>query len=215
MTVRMPAPPNPLLTSLPFVDVRELRSTRSLLAFFTLAFVWTWTWGSLGFALKADLPIAATALSMLSGFGPSLAAVAVVACTTGRAGLRRWLTRCLQWRVGWRWVLLSFAFPAAAMSLAAAAQVALGGTLPPSPAAGHVGQSDGPFGWFALSVIASSVLFAWLFNRSQGSVVPVQVLVPVLVSATLPLMQFGRDAADSRSVVSLSGGHDPVLPRRP
>jgi membrane protease YdiL (CAAX protease family) len=134
-------------------------------------------------------------------------------------------------------MLLAFMFPAAYMGLAAAAHVALGGTLPPSPAAGHVWlaalnvlliflvggplgeefgwrgfalpalqecwgwriasvvlgivwaawhlplfytagnlQSHWPFGWFALSVIASSVLFTWLFNRSQGSVVPVLVL---------------------------------------
>jgi len=69
---------------------------------------------------------------------PSLAAVVVVAYTTGRAGLRCWLTRCLQWRVGWRWVLLAFAFPAVYMMLAAAVHVVPGGTLPPSPAAGHV-----------------------------------------------------------------------------
>ena len=37
-------------------------------------------------------------------------------------------------------------------------------------------QSNWSFGWFALSVFASSVLFAWLFNLSQGSVIPVLVL---------------------------------------
>ena len=31
-------------------------------------------------------------------------------------------------------------------------------------------------GLYALSAIASSVLFAWLFNRSRGSIVPVLVL---------------------------------------
>jgi len=138
MKVQMPVHPGPLETSVPLVDVREVRSTRSLLAFFALAFAWTWTWGLLGAALKADLPIVATALLMLSGIGPSLAAVVVVAYTTGRAGLRCWLTRCLQWRVGWRWVLLAFAFPAVYMMLAAAVHVVPGGTLPPSPAAGHV-----------------------------------------------------------------------------
>jgi hypothetical protein len=215
---------------------------RALLAFFAVAFAWTWTWGLLGAALKADWPITATALSMLSGFGPSLAAV--VSCTTGREGLRRWLKRCLQWRVGWRWMLLAFALPAVYMGLAAPAHVALGGTLPPSPAADHVWlavlsvlliflvggplgeefgwrgfalpalqarwgwrvasvvlsgiwavwhlplfysagnlQSQWPFGWFALSMVASSVLFAWLFNRSQDSLVPVLVLVLVLHTA--------------------------------
>jgi len=128
-----------MATSVPLVDVREVTSTRALRAFFALAFAWTWTWGLLGAALKADWPIAATALSMLSGFGPSLTAVVVVAHTMGREGLRRWLARCLQWRVGWRWLLLAFAFPAVYMGLAVAAHMALGGTLPPSPAAGHVG----------------------------------------------------------------------------
>ena len=37
-------------------------------------------------------------------------------------------------------------------------------------------QSHLPMGLYALSAIASSVLFAWLFNRSRGSIVPVLVL---------------------------------------
>lgn len=143
----------------------------------------------------------------------------------------------MRWPVGWRWVALAFLFPVFFMGLAAAANVALGGTLPPSPAAGHVGmaaanfvliffvggplgeeigwrgyalpalrerlgwrlaslllgavwaiwhlplfysegtvQSHLPMGLYALSAVASSVLFAWLFIRSQGSVVPVLVL---------------------------------------
>ena len=233
----MPARPDPVETSRHLVDVCDVRSTRALLAFFALAFAGSWTWGLLGAALKADVPIAATALSMTSGFEPSLAAVVVVSYTTGSAGLRRWLTRCHQWRTGWRWVLLALAFPAVYMGLAAAAHVALGGTLPPSPAAGHVWlavanvfliflvggplgeefgwrgyalpalqerwgwrvasvllgvvwaawhlplfysagtlQSHLPLGWFALSLIASSVLFAWLFNRTKCSVVPALVL---------------------------------------
>ncbi len=47
--------------------------------------------------------------------------------------------------------------------------------LPLFYSAGTV-QSHLPIGLFALSAIASSVLFAWLFNQSQGSVVPVLVL---------------------------------------
>ncbi len=33
-----------------------------------------------------------------------------------------------------------------------------------------------PFGLFMVSTIALSVLFAWLFNRTRGSVLPVLVL---------------------------------------
>ena len=112
----------------------------------------------------------------------------------------------MQLRVGWRWLALAFFLPAAFMALAAAADVALDGSLPPSPAAGHIllaganfflvflvggtlgeefgwrgyalpaVQSHLPMGLYALSAIASAVLLAWLFNRTKGSVLPVLVL---------------------------------------
>jgi membrane protease YdiL (CAAX protease family) len=192
-----------------------------------------------------------TALALLGGFGPSLAAVVVVAHQGGRGVLRRWLSRCLQWRVGWRWMAGAFFFPAGCMGLAAATHVALGGTLPPSPAAGHIllaalnfvlvflvggplgeefgwrgyalpalqrrwgwrsaslvlggawtlwhvplfysagtVQSHLPMGLYALSAIASSVLFAWLFNRTAGSVLPVLVLHTAVNawSSVIPVM---------------------------
>ena len=212
-------------------------STACLLTFFTLAFAWSWVCWWLAPTLEADTPVLATVLSLTGGFGPSLAALAMVTYFNGTAGLRRWLTRCLQWRVGWRWALLAFLFPAVFMGLAAAVHIALGGTLPASPAAGHMGmaavnfgliflvggplgeefgwrgyaqpalqkrwgwrvasvllgvvwalwhlplffiagkvQSHQPMGLYALSAVASSVLFAWLLNRSRGSLVPVLVL---------------------------------------
>jgi membrane protease YdiL (CAAX protease family) len=181
--------------------------------------------------------MAATALALIGGFGPSLAAMAVVSHHGGWGGLRSWLGRCLQWRVGWRWIALALFFPAACMALAGWAYVALGGTLPESPALGHLAlaaanfilvflvggpvgeefgwrgyalpvmqrrwgwrvsslvlgglwalwhlplfysadtaQSHLPMGWYALSIIASSVLFAWLYNRTEGSVLPVLIL---------------------------------------
>lgn len=209
----------------------------AVIVFFVLAFAWSWFFWLLAPLLRPEAPVTATALALVGGFGPSLAAVAVVAHQAGRRGLRRWLSRCLQWRVGWRWMALAFFFPVAFMGLAAAIHVALGGTLPPSPAAGHallaaanfvlvflVGgplgeefgwrgyalpalqrrwgwriaslvlggvwtlwhlplfysagtvQSHLPMGLYALSAIASSVLFAWLFNRTEGSVLLVLVL---------------------------------------
>ena len=237
MTPRMPSSPAVLTRSGCAARDEEARSAASLLSFFALAFAWSWACWLLAPVVKAQSPVASTTLSLVGGFGPSLAAVVVVAHGSGMAGLRRWLTRCLRWRLSWRWAVLAFLFPVVFMGLAAAAHVALGGTLPPSPAVGHVGlaalnflliflvggplgeefgwrgfalpalqarwgwrvasvllgllwavwhlplfysvgtvQSHLPMGWYALSAIASSVLFAWLFNRSQGSIVPVLVL---------------------------------------
>ena len=110
----------------------------SILSFFAIAFAWSWTcWLALPL-LNEDFPAAAGVLALTGGFGPSVAAIIVVVYGEGVAGLRRWLKRCLQWRVGWHWVLLAFFFPAVVLGLAAGAHVALGGPLPASPEAGHV-----------------------------------------------------------------------------
>lgn len=61
--------------------------------------------------------------------------------------------------------------------------------LPLFHSAGAV-QSHLPLGLFALSAIASSVLFAWLFNRTEGSVLPVLVLHTAVNawSSVIPVM---------------------------
>lgn len=215
----------------------ETRSVASLFAFFALAFVWSWTFWLLAPLTKADYPRVAGGFMLAGGLGPSLAALAVVAYMSGAAGLRRWLVSCVQWRIGGRRFLLAIFLPAALMGLAALIHRAGGGTLPSSPAAGHIGmavvnvvliffiggplgeefgwrgyalpalqarwgwrmaslllglvwavwhlplfysagtvQSQLSVGWYALSLVASSVVFAWLFNRSQGSLLPVLLL---------------------------------------
>ncbi len=226
-------------------------SITSILTFFALAFMWSWAFWLLSPLLKAESAIAATGLFIVGGFGPSLAAVAVVAHHGGRNGLRRWMKRCLQWRGGRRRMALAFFFPVGFMGLAAAAHVALGGVLPDSPASGHavlaavnfllvflIGgplgeefgwrgyaqpalqarwgwriasvvlgavwavwhlplfyspgavQSHLPMGWYALSAIASAVVFAWLYNRSRGSVLPALVLHTAVNawSSVIPVM---------------------------
>ena len=110
MTLQMPPSSWPVIPGGLAVEGCQALSTQCLLAFFELAltFAWTWTRGLLGVVLKQDATVAAAALSMTSGFGPSLAAMVVCFFTTGRTGLRPWRKRCLQWRVGWR----GFALPA-------------------------------------------------------------------------------------------------------
>ncbi len=208
-----------------------------LLAFFALAFAWSWICWLLSSVVRPQLPTLGMVLFLAGNFGPSIAAIAVVRYASGQDGLHRWLRRSLQWRVGWRWLALSFFLPLAVMGLAAAGHIALGGTIAPSPASGHVllavvnfglvlllggplgeelgwrgyalpvlqeryswrgaslvlgvvwgawhlplfymadtAQSHIPVGLYIVSTVALSVLYAWIFNHTGGSVLPALVL---------------------------------------
>lgn len=108
------------------------------IGFCVLAFAWSWICWLLVPAVKPQAPWLATLLMFAGGFGPSAAAVAVVWTLRGRAGLRAWLWRCLKWKVRWGWMALAFFAPLAVVSIAAGVHLALGGTIAPSPALGHV-----------------------------------------------------------------------------
>ena len=213
------------------------RCKASLVMFFALAFAWSWACWLLAAALNGEYPFAADALSLTGGFGPSLAAMVVVAhrqrsgwsapldgAVPGRArrlaldpaGVR--LSRILHGAggrrprgIGWHLAastrrsscvdggtellthllcvrpvrrgvrLARIRLVGHAVAVGRALQHFVAGAvwavwhLPLFYSAGTV-QSHLPMDLYALSAVASSVLFAWLFNRSQGSVVPVPVL---------------------------------------
>jgi uncharacterized protein len=123
---------------------------RHLGAFIALAFAWSWACWLLSVLAKPYSTALAVVPGLLAGFGPGIAAVAVVGYLGGCAGLRAWLSRCLQWRLGWGWMVLAFLLPLATVSLAAAVHVALGGTLTPSPASGHIAKAAASFLWVLL-----------------------------------------------------------------
>ena len=208
-----------------------------LLVFFALAFGWSWICWLLSTLVRPQSPAFAGVLMIAGSFGPSLAAIAVVRYVGGRNGLHDWILRCLQWRVGWQWLAIAFFLPLVVIALAAATHIALGGTIAPSPAIGHMWlavlnfvlilllggplgeefgwrgyalpalqeryswrvaslilgavwsvwhlplffiantlQSHIPFALFMVSTLSMSILFAWLFNRTRGSVLPALVL---------------------------------------
>lgn len=228
---------------------------KSLSSFFLLTFTWSWSCWLLVPVVKAkaesDYP--SNALFFLGGFGPSLVAIALVAISSRRTGLRAWLQRCLTWQGKPGWLVLAFLSPLAVLTLAAATHIARGGSVPPSPAIGHIGLFIGNFflvflvggplgeelgwrgfalpvmqarlGWRAASlalgvvwgvwhlplffilesaqnsgsmaaffvlIVATSVFYAWLYQRSNASVLPAlalhtasnswPMLVPVLPS---------------------------------
>jgi uncharacterized protein len=150
---------------------------RNVLAFFVLTFAWTWgLWGAVAW-LDTAASAAGIVLMLLSGFGPSVAAIILVALSDGREGLRQWLRRCFTWRLAWGWYGLAFFGPPVIMLAALGLNAALGGYVPPSPAQGTVWMSalvfaqilvlGGPlgeeFGWrgYALPVLAARWGWRW------------------------------------------------------
>jgi membrane protease YdiL (CAAX protease family) len=205
-----------------------------LLGFFALTFAWSWACWALSPAISLQLPWLATLLMFAGSFGPSLAAIVVVASTRPVGGLRAWLSRCLHWRIGWGWWVFALLLPLSVMLLAAGIHIALGGDIAASPASGHLlmtvvnlplvlllggplgeelgwrgyallglqdrlgwrtaslglgllwgmwhlplffientAQAHIPLALFMLSVVAMSVMFGWLVNRTDGSLVAV------------------------------------------
>jgi uncharacterized protein len=119
---------------------------RAVTAFFVLTFAWTWAmWGAIAW-LNLGANTIGTGLMLLSGFGPSIAAIVIVRLTDGPDGLRLWLRRCFKWRLAWGWYGLAFFGPPLIMLAALALNAALGGSVLPSPAQGNVWLSALVFG---------------------------------------------------------------------
>jgi membrane protease YdiL (CAAX protease family) len=75
-------------------------------------------------------PSAAPLLVMLGTFGPFLAAVSMVARTSGLAGVRRFIGQAFRWRVGIQWYAAALLAPAAIRVAVLSVHVLKGGTFP-------------------------------------------------------------------------------------
>jgi uncharacterized protein len=124
----------------------RVHSIVAIISFFTLAFAWSWLLGFSAIYSRAYAPTFSLTLSIVSGFGPSVAALVTIATFGGRTTLITWLRRAFNLRVGWQWYALAFFLPPLVMLLAQAIHWALGGTVPTSPAVGHIPLAIANFG---------------------------------------------------------------------
>lgn len=121
-------------------SLKGLLARHALLAFFALAFAFTWTfmiadalgsYGILPWRLSLEGP--GILVVVLMGYGPTIAALMVTGMTRGGTGVRKLLGRLLIWRVGIRWYAAAILLPAVLFMLAAQMYVLLGGTLRANP----------------------------------------------------------------------------------
>src|SRR5688572_13731629 len=118
--------------------LRALLAAHPALTFIVATYVITWSFWIPGVLLFRAQPTPAItpgplALALLGTYGPTFAALLMVAVTRGRPGLHEFLNRYLRRRVGIRWHLLAVFIPVVVFSCALGAK-ALGGANLPSPA---------------------------------------------------------------------------------
>lgn len=132
-----------------------------LIVFFVLAYVFSWwTWPLYAFGLSPS-PIIA--------FGPFLAAILVLALTTGKGGVVTLLRRMVRWRVRPVWYAVALLLPVAISGGAALLNVVLGASAP-SPA--ELGAWSGLVPTFFLLLLVPGIGGAWEEPGWRGYALP-------------------------------------------
>jgi membrane protease YdiL (CAAX protease family) len=182
---------------------------KALIAFVVLTFGWTWglLWVGATFTLQPRW--IGTATIIASAFGPSLAGMTTVVLFDGLPGVKRWLNRCLFWRVGWGWYAIAALVPLGLMVFALALHAAMSGAVPPSPAVeslwlsalilGQILLLGGPlgeeFGWrgYALPALTHRIGWRWA-SLTVGSIWALWHLplffIPGMAQANMPMALF-------------------------
>ena len=133
-----------------------------LIVFFVLAYVFSWwPWPLYAFGLSPS-PIIA--------FGPFLAAILVLALTTGKGGVVTLLRRMVRWRVRPVWYAVALLLPVAISGGAALLNVVVLGASAPSPA--ELGAWNGLVPTFFLLLLVPGIGGAWEEPGWRGYALP-------------------------------------------
>jgi uncharacterized protein len=164
-----------------------------LIVFFVLAYVFSWwPWPLYAFGLSPS-PIIA--------FGPFLAAILVLALTTGKGGVVTLLRRMVRWRVRPVWYAVALLLPVAISGGAALLNVVVLGASAPSPA--ELGAWSGLVPTFFLLLLVPGTGGAWEEPGWRGYALPKQqgghsaLLASLILGVVwafwhLPLMVIGQ-----------------------
>jgi membrane protease YdiL (CAAX protease family) len=132
-----------------------------LVTFFVLAYTLSW-WPSILYVLDlSPQPVA--------GFGPFLAAVAVLAVTRGKSGIGGLLRRMVHWRVEPRWYAAALLIPVGLATIATTLNVLLGAE---APSAIELGGWTGLFATFAVLLLVPGIGGAWEEPGWRGFALP-------------------------------------------
>jgi len=145
----------------PFARLADGIRRQPLVAFFALAFAYSWI-PSLTYAFTGSGP---TILSC----GPALAAFTVLGLTDGKAGLKRLFRSMLKWRVGLRWWAAALLGPAVLAGLATALNLALGA---PTPTAEDLGNWTNVLPTALIILLVPAIGGAWEEPGWRGFALP-------------------------------------------
>jgi uncharacterized protein len=132
-----------------------------LVSFFVLAYVLSW-WPAILYALDL-LP------QPIAGFGPFLAALVVLAITSGKSGIVGLLRRMVRWRVAPVWYAVALLLPVAISLTAAVLNVLLGAQAPSSV---ELGGWTGLFSTFFILLLIPGLGGTWEEPGWRGYALP-------------------------------------------
>jgi len=154
------------------------------LTFFVAAFSFTWAFwivASLADNGVIGLPVSSDLLLSVGGFGPMVAALALTASASGRAGLRSLLGRALSWRVAPIWYAVVLAGPFLFQLTGMGVHAALGGQPPDLGALVGMAPSVVLQSVFVLLLVATAEEFGW-----RGYALPrLQARLNALLASTI------------------------------